>query len=357
MTADTETETGGLVAPVAARARTAKGLDTRLSLLKLLAAFAVVLVHTTMVRVSHVDVHSLGWWLANTSDAAGRIGSAMFAMVGGAVLLARPSEKAPWRSIGQRMARLLPAVVFWSAFYFLWRDWMWGGIGWSVVWHDVVLGSPWYHLWFMYMMLGLYLVLPAMRFAVLGIGNGSGWIYLLLVAAALTWFASIAKTLQQLSHASFVGLVPFFVVYFMAGYYFLHRPISVPASALWLGAGCCVLAMAAGVAWSYPWLKDWAFVLFYSNRSPFAMALTCCVFLLVLRLRQESIPAWVNRFGAVTLGVYAIHPFWIDMLARWGWSLKEAGNAWPVYTLVVFGLSMTTSLCLSAIPGVRRLVS
>ena len=49
------------------------GVDARLSLLKLLAAFAVVLVHTTMVRVSQVDVHSVGWWFSNVGDAAGRI--------------------------------------------------------------------------------------------------------------------------------------------------------------------------------------------------------------------------------------------------------------------------------------------
>ena len=333
------------------------GVDARLNLLKLLAAFAVVLVHTTMVRVSQVDVHSAGWWFSNLSDAAGRIGSAMFAMVGGAVLLARPSEDAPWRFIGQRLARLLPAVVFWSGFYFLWRDWMWGGIDWAVVRRDLVLGSPWYHLWFMYMMLGLYLVAPALRFVVRGVGDGPGWVYVLVVAAGMTWFAAAAQTLQELSHASFVGLVPLFVVYFMAGHYLRRRPVAVPTSVLWLVAMLCVAAMAVGVAWSHPWLREWAFVLFYSNRGPFAMGLTFCVFLWAMRLQPQTIPGWVNSLGKVTLGVYAIHPFWIDMLARWGWSLQRAGDAWVLLTLLVFTLSMLTSLCLFAIPGVRRLVS
>ena len=129
------------------------GVDPRLNLLKLLAAFAVVLVHTSMVRVSQVDVHSMGWWAANAADAAGRFGSAMFAMVAGAVLLARPSEQAPSRFIGQRLARLLPAVVFWSVFYFAWREWMWGGVSAAVIARDL---RSWYHLWFMFMMLGLY---------------------------------------------------------------------------------------------------------------------------------------------------------------------------------------------------------
>ena len=65
------------------------GVDPRLNLLKLLAAFAVVLVHTSMVRVSQVDVHSMGWSAANAADAAVRVGSALVARVAGAALLAR----------------------------------------------------------------------------------------------------------------------------------------------------------------------------------------------------------------------------------------------------------------------------
>ena len=334
-----------------------RGVDLRLSLLKLLAAFAVVLVHTTMVRVSQVDPHSLGWWFANVADAGGRIGSAMFAMVAGAILLGRPSDQAPLRFIRQRMARLLPAVVFWSSFYFVWRQWMWGGITWQVVAHDLLMGSPWYHLWFLFMMLGLYVAMPAMRLAVRGVGEGRSWVYLLALSAGMTWFESIAQTLQKQSYASFIGLVPFFAVYCWAGYYLLRKPNVVPVWTLWLGCVVSVAGMAIGTAWSYPLLRDEAFVLFYSNRSPFAMALTFCVFLLVLRLPQASLPAWLNRLSTATLGVYAIHPFWIDMLARWGWGLQQAGNAWIVWTFAVFALSMLTSLGMCAIPGVRRLAS
>lgn len=43
------------------------------------------------------------------------------------------------------------------------------------------------------------------------------------------------------------------------------------------------------------------------------------------------------------------------MLARWGWSLQRAGDSWVLLTLLVF--TQLTSLCLFAIPGVRRLVS
>ena len=333
------------------------GHDRRLSLLKLLASMAVVVVHTSMWRVSQGDVHSLGWWGANVADAAGRFGSAMFAMVAGAVLLARPAEEAPWRFVGQRMQRLLPAVVVWSVFYFVWREWMWGGLTLASMSKDVVLGSPWYHLWFMYMMLGMYVVLPLLRYVVLGVGASGGWLYVLAVSALLTWGASIAQTMQHLSHASFIGLVPFFAVYFWAGYYFRQRQMKVGRLSLALAGLLAVAGMALGVACSYPQMKDWAFVLFYSNRSPLAMLLTFALFLAVMRVPAARIPAWVAPLGSVTLGVYAVHPFWIDMLGSAGWSLALAGDAWPLVAVVVYALSMATSLLLFRLPGLRRLVS
>ncbi len=342
-------------APPAGEARS--GVDPRLNLLKVLASFGVIMVHTAVLRVSQVDVHSLGWWVANIGDAAGRLGSSMFVMVGGAVLLARPAERDPWGMVGQRLSRLLPALLFWSGFYFAWRQWMWGGLTWAGIVQDVVLGSPWYHLWFMYMMLGLYLMMPAMRYAVLGVGDGPGWRHLLAVAAGMTWFVSIAQTLQKTSHASFIGLAPLFIVYFLGGYYLLRRQVRLASWQLWLGVILAIAGMAGGVALLYPALKEWAFVLFYSNRSPFAMMLTFCVFLLALRFPAHRVPAWVNHLGKATLGIYAIHPFWIDMLARWGYGLAQAGSYWPLMTLLVFALSAVTSLALFSLPPLRRLVS
>lgn len=342
-------------APPAGEARS--GVDPRLNLLKVLASFGVIMVHTAVLRVSQVDLHSLGWWVANIGDAAGRLGSSMFVMVGGAVLLARPAERDPWGMVGQRLSRLLPALLFWSVFYFAWRQWMWGGMTWAGIVQDVVLGSPWYHLWFMYMMLGLYLMMPTMRYAVLGVGDGPGWRHLLAVAAGMTWFVSIAQTLQKTSHASFIGLAPLFIVYFLGGYYLLRRQVRLTSWQLWLGVILAIAGMAGGVALLYPALKEWAFVLFYSNRSPFAMVLTFCVFLLALRFPAHRVPAWVNHLGKATLGIYAIHPFWIDMLARWGYGLAQAGSYWPLMTLLVFALSAVTSLALFSLPPLRRLVS
>lgn len=339
--------------------------DARLSLLKLLASLAVVVVHTSMARVAVMDVHNPSWWWANMADAAGHLGSAMFAMVAGAVLLGRPIEQAPWQFIGGRMRRLLPAVLFWSVVYFAWRARGGEVLTVSTVWRDVLLGMPMYHLWFLFMMLAMYWVLPALRYGVVGLERplptgraDRGWLYLLAVLAVMTWLVSSLQALQQVWHSTFIELVPLFTVYFFAGYYLLRHRVAVPTWALCVLCAVCVLAMALGVGYAHLWLKEWALVLFYSNRGPFAMVLTCCVFVLVMRIPAARIPLWVHHLAAVTLGVYAMHPLVMWGVVHAGWGLDIAiGYNWVGQAVVVYMLSMVISWGLYVLPWVRRLVS
>lgn len=332
-------------------------LDPRFHLLKVLGSIGVIMVHASIERVDSVDTARWGWWLANIGNAAGRYGSAIFVMVGGAVLLARASEERPLAFVKDRLVRLLPIVLFWSAFYLLWRQWTWGNLTPAGVAKELLVGMPFYHLWFVYMLLGLYLMIPVLRLLVRDPRYKTLQYYALALAAVLTCLEAAAQTLQQTMHASFLGLSPLFIVYFIGGY-LLHRDRpAVPATALWLVPVACIASMAMLVAQLYPQLGSWAFVLIYSNRAPFAMLLTFCLFLGVFRLpRDHALVRWATPLGGVTLGIYAIHPFWIDMLKATGWRAMAFDSAWMLPAAAVYILSAATALALSRLPGLRRVV-
>lgn len=332
-------------------------LDPRFHLLKVLGSIGVVMVHASIERVGTVDTGQIGWWLADIGNAAGRFGSAVFVMVGGAVLLARASEDRPVAFVKDRLARLLPIVLFWTAFYLIWRQWTWGNLTTAGVAKDLLLGMPFYHLWFVYMLLGLYLMIPALRLLVRDPRHRTLQYYALAVCAALTCLEAAAQTLQQTMHASFLGLSPLFIVYFIGGYLMHRDRPQAPVAALWLVPVACIAAMAVLVALLHPKLGAWAFVLIYSNRAPFAMLLTFCLFLGVFRLpREHALVRWAAPLGGVTLGIYAIHPFWIDMLKATGWQAMAFDSAWMVPAMAVYILSAATALALSRVPGLRRVV-
>lgn len=344
-------------APLSRGSTAAGGVDQRLNLLKIMGSMAVVVVHTAVLKAAQVNTADTAWWWANIGDAAGRFGSAIFVMVGGAILLARPSENRPVGFVLERLARLLPAVVFWSVFYFIWRQWMWGGLTWQGMARDVLLGSPWYHLWFVYMMLALYVFMPPLRVLVKDARYRHVQRYAVAACAVATCAAASFQTLQQVTHSSFVGLAPFFVVYLVGGYLLYNEQPPVSAKVLLLGCVLCVGAMAAGVGLLHPLLGDWSFVLMYSNRGPFAMGLTFCIFLLALKLPRNGLRArGLQPLAAVTLGIYVIHPFWIDMMARFGWGLDRFGGFWVLMACAVYGLSASTALLMARIPLLKNVV-
>lgn len=332
-------------------------LDPRFHLLKVLGSIGVIMVHCSIERAATVTTDQLGWWLADIGNAAGRFGSAIFVMVGGAVLLARASEDRPWSFVSDRLLRLAPIVLFWSAFYLLWRQWRWGDLTPAIVAKDLLLGMPWYHLWFVFMLIGLYPMIPLMRLLVRDPRYRPLQYYALALCALLTWLVAAAQTLQQTMHASFLGLSPLFVVYFIGGYLMHRDRPQVPAARLWLVALGSIAAMAVLVALLYPQLGNWAFTLIYSNRAPFAMLLTFCLFIGVFRLPvDQCLVRWATPLGGVTLGIYAIHPFWIDTLkaTEWQWATFDGG--WMLPAVAVYILSAATALAMRRIPGLRRVV-
>lgn len=338
--------------------------DVRLDLLRILGSFAVVTVHVSAGAVPEVDRSSLSWWVANFANGGSRWGNAVIMMVGGAILLGRASEHAPLQFALGRFARLLPAVLFWSAFFVLFRAW---GEGLPSAWAiavELLRGAPYYHLWFLYMMLGMYLAIPLLR-PILNSPNRDLHYYLLILCAVLTSAEGLMRIVLDMSHASFLGLFPLYLVYFVGGYLlYRDRPRIAPA-VLTATILVCFALVAIGVALLYPVLGEPVFKYMYTNRGPLVMLGTFALFLLVLEVLPEDSqgsPRWHRHGGAmlarVTLGIYALHPFWIVMLAHKGWSALHLKGVWvvPVFSVLIFTLSAVSSLILARIPLMRRFV-
>ena len=332
-------------------------IDPRYDALKVLASMAVVVVHASAAVAMQVEPHRLAWWFSNVLNGVGHFGSALFVMVGGALLLGRPWETNPAGFMAGRLRRLLPALVFWTVFYFAWRAWLWEDLTLRTVVRDTVLGIPFYHLWFIYMMVALYMLMPGVRLIVRSPSDRRAQVAFVAACAVMTCAHSIAQALFGTGFTGFLGLVPYYLVY-LAGGYLLHRDRPAVAASVLLGvATAATVAMAIGVAWLHPRFGQATFALMVSHRSPLVMLITFCVF---LALVQRTPPAWLNRFtrrlSPVTLGIYLMHPLWLDLFNRFDLGLKEEGAAWVFNALVAYALSAATALLWSRIPGLRRTV-
>ena len=332
--------------------------DARLSLLKVIGSMGVVLVHTSMHTLNARVVDSLSWWLADLGNTMGRNMSSLFAMVAGAVLLGRLIEANPSGFVRQRLARLLPAVLVWSAFYFAWRAFLGETMTWTKVAHDLAYGMPYFHLWFLFAMLGVYVLMPGFRLLVRDPDTRSTQYFCLVVLAVATCLSVTATVALGHWPTLFISYTPLLLVYLVAGYLWYRDQPQVSMAQLGLAGACCVLGTMAIVRWLEPGQTVSQQAWIQGLRAPLALGWVLVIFLLVMRWHMPpALARFANRMAPTTLGVYALHPFWIDAIHLWAWPIKQPGMHWLVAAPVVYVISAASSWAIGQVPRLRALVS
>jgi surface polysaccharide O-acyltransferase-like enzyme len=126
------------------------------------ATFAVVVLHVAARGVVDASYGSASWWIANLYRASTCWCVPAFIMISGALLL-NPQRFQPAAVFyRKRMGRILIPLAFWTVFYLGLRA-SFEGLSWPEAARDVVRAGPYGHLWFLYMIAGLYFVTPVLQ--------------------------------------------------------------------------------------------------------------------------------------------------------------------------------------------------
>ena len=337
-----------------------KDHDARLDLLRVAGAFAVVWVHVAAdVVIASPDAHSPAWWIANVFDAAGRWCVPIFVMVSGALLLSRNIEGKIGSFYRRRAARVFPPLVFWTAFYILLQRHLGHAAPAMDVAKTIVKGTPYSHLWYLYMIPGLYLVTPFLRPIVTGSSARTLSLFL-VVAFTISSVETLLACVTPDRVTTFLPTFLPFVAYFVAGrYLYAQADRAAPKLCLPTAAVCAAL-VAIGTGALLPMLGPKSWAVMYSFLNPVVILMALCVFRLGLGLQLRTGPtaAVLGRLAPITLGIYLIHPFWQIVLGKLGLTpfLVHPALGIPLTSLAVFGLSALSAAALGAIPFLRTTV-
>jgi len=140
---------------------------TWIDLLRVVAIFQVILIHVSFPIFNKSELPQSYMLAANFYDAFSRAGVPLFFMVSGYLLLGR-NESIP-DFLRRRFTKVgIPALV-WTIAYLIWQQEAYHDgsmgifhIGFSIV-KAIFAGHTEIHLWFVYVLLGLYLVMPILR--------------------------------------------------------------------------------------------------------------------------------------------------------------------------------------------------
>ena len=137
-------------------------------LIRTIAIILVILLHASTQSYPDVGLMSPQgvqiWWASNVYDSISRVCVPLFVMLAGALLLQPSKADEPLKVFfKKRLNRIGIPFLFWGAIYFAWRLFVNGE---KLTTNSIVqgvLGGPYYQFWFLYLLLGLYIVTPVLR--------------------------------------------------------------------------------------------------------------------------------------------------------------------------------------------------
>lgn len=326
---------------------------------RVIAIFAVVFLHVAAGVVIKSPIGSDSWWIGNVYDSLVRWCVPVLVMISGALLL-DPNKKEDLKTFYlKRLSRILIPILIWSAFFLFWASLKGAMKGEPLGMLDlariIMSGKPYYHMWFLYMVVFLYLFTPFFRKV---ISNSSRFEIAILVITTLL-IAALNTLAQRGESKLFITWFLSYIPYFFLGYFVRFSAIdySKPIlgalfllSVLLTSFGCYFLARNNGLD---------AGMYFYSYLSITVIPMSVSVMYL---LKKWTKPIGNERLtellASLTLGVYLIHPVFLDAIQH-AWHVPQTVNpaiSVPLISTVVFSLSLGAAWVISKIPYIKKAI-
>lgn len=333
-----------------------------LGVLRVTAAFGVAALHVISLWLRGTDPGTTAWWIADFYDVATRWCVPVFIMISGALLLKPHQFQPPNVFYRKRMGRILIPLMFWAVLYLGLRVCC-EDASWPIVARDLVRGHPYGHLWYLYVVVGLYWITPLLQpFVSRASRRELVWTVVPLLAAVSAHSLISTFTAGQgkpTVFSMFVAYIPYYLCgYLLSLVVVSHRWIKYLAAgvaAAWIG-----IALGTGLLFHR--------IEFYlsSHHSPAIILLSAGVFLLACGLfGQPSVgraPSWkvLRYLDSMSFGVYLSHPLFLFIVMRLGLPtesmLRQPLLCIPAVSLIIILASILLTSGLKAIPAVRRTV-
>lgn len=344
-----------------------------LEYLRILATIAVIVLHVASKNWYAVSFDSYEWQILNVADGAVRWCVPVFIMISGALFLDNEKLLSVEKLYKKYIFRLVVAFVFWSALYAVIKYLRGTTIKAAVT---VFVQGP-SHLWFIFMIIGLYVVTPFLRKIT---ESEKLTEYFLLITFIMTFLLPRGMALLRilkvphttillqcynaiLDKAAFHFTLGY-VGYYVLGHYLSKKDFSRTRQRVFyfLGVAGVVATILLTVWYSAELGKQ--NVHFYNHMAINTLCATVGLFVFAKYKMGKFVPK--ERMATIILsvskcsfGIYLVH-----MLIRDGLSeiFGMHSLTWnpaigiPVVSIVIFALSYGVSLVLHKIPIIKKYV-
>lgn len=308
------------------------------------------------------EISAVDWWLSNILAASLRFAVPVFVMASGAVLLGRPYTLDEFYK--KRAARLIPPIIFWNLVYlglYVLDGMDTRTVLWTIKALIVVNGHVAPHLWYLSMFVCLMLFVPFINKFILG-EKPTARDLAILIGITFPFFllnmvASYADKVYDLNMEWF-KIFPWFVVYFIAGYYIDNYSDKIRIGNGWIAAGIIAL-IAIGAGLNYYAVSSLGILMdcfIVTERGPLVFLMSMLIFLLGKNLSPVLVEnKFVSAVAQASFGMYLIHEIFNGIFCKILPDYYSHGLLYtPFIAISTFILSFLSISLLRKIPFMRR---
>lgn len=357
--------------------------------LRVTACFLVMLVHASenfygaddsglAGNVSMLANESNRLWVSIYDGFCGRISVPLFMIISAFLLVPVKENVTMTQFYKHRFARILPPfIVFLLLYTFL--PLAWGGMTWQqsmadlkmLLWNFPSMGG---HLWFMYPLISLYLIIPVISPWLAKASAKDERIFLYIFIAS-TFLPFIHRYISQEAWGecfwnpfSMLWYCSGFVGYLVLAHYIRCHIAWSTARRMKVGLSAFILG-AAFTAWSFWWkgvpgqvidtpMLEWA----WEFCTPNVLTATFGVFLMFSCIKQPKAPRIICSLSKLSYGMYLMHLFFLNAIAgavvngNVSEPLIPVWAAIPVIAILTFLCCALTTKLLSLLPCSKWIV-
>ena len=310
------------------------------------------------------------WSTVDVYQSLANLGVPIFIMLTGALLLQPSKDESLSAFFKKRWARIGLPILFWGAAYFVWDFLVEHQAFTSNAIINGILTGPYYQFWYIYMLIGLYVLTPILRILVANAERKILTYFLIL------WFLGVSispllgfLTIYHLDNN--VLILTGFVGYFILGMYLQTVRIRRPALLIFVSLGVALTAfgtylIATNIGGRHTYFLQ-------QSLSPTIIFSSVMVFLLLNTFqppsninKENSSKPQVNRLLKVisqnTLPIFLFHVIVLESLQRGYFGFAINGNTInsiigvPLITLITLFICLGVIVPLKKIPVLKKLI-
>jgi surface polysaccharide O-acyltransferase-like enzyme len=345
-------------------------------LIRTVAIVLVILLHAAIEPNLNVDFMSPQgvelWWISHAYESFSLTCVPLFIMLTGALLLQPSKLNEPIRVfLKKRWNRIGIPILFWSVIYFAWRFFVRGETFSLNSILQGLLAGPYFHFWFLYLLVGLYLLTPIIRVIVAHADVGIIKYFMLIwflgtaIIPLIGLYSSISPQTVWFKQTVFVltGMIGYFVL----GAYVTKVKIQssilflcLVLSAVWTIVGTYFLVGTIGETYSQ----------FFLDASSISVIIgSVALFLMLVSVSTRTVE---NRFAKGNkalslvsqniLPIYLFHVIVLETLQKGYLGFKISVTTInpiieiPLVTLITLLICLAIIIPLKKIPKVRRII-